>query len=80
MKILNRPWFRRAWVFQEVSLARELLVQYSSWELRFEDFKRMVDAVSHLEAAFVIAKGPRRERLAKDTSGLEMVQLIQNTR
>jgi hypothetical protein len=40
----------------------------------------MVDAVSHLEAAFVIAKGPRRERLAKDTSGLEMVQLIQNTR
>ena len=79
-EILNRPWFRRAWVFQEASLARELLVQYGSWEVRFEDFKRMVDAVSHLGAASVIAKGPKRRRLAKDASGLEMVQLIQNAR
>jgi Heterokaryon incompatibility protein (HET) len=79
-EILNRPWFRRAWVFQEASLARELLVQYGSWEVRFEDFQHMIDAVSYICATSTIPKGPRRRWLDKDTSGFEMIKLIQNAR
>lgn len=76
-ELLNRPWFRRAWIFQEASLARELLVQYGSWEVPFEEFKRSFDAVSLLEWAVGVRK---RRNLARDTGGFEMIQLIQDAR
>ena len=76
-EILNHPWFRRAWIFQEASLARELLVQYGAWEVLFEDFKRLFDAVSSVEWAPATYK---LRSLATDTGGFEMIQLIQDAR
>jgi Heterokaryon incompatibility protein (HET) len=76
-EVLNRPWFRRAWVFQEASLARELIVQYGSFEVRFEEFKRVMDAVYSLGSSFGISE---RRGLAFDTCGFEMMNLIQEAR
>jgi len=76
-EILSRPWFRRAWIFQEASLARELLVQYGPLEVKIEDLKRLFDAVYLLE----LEMGIQRERtIARNTGGFEMIQLIQDTR
>ncbi|KAJ9668949.1 hypothetical protein H2201_000775 [Coniosporium apollinis] len=75
--VLKRPWFRRAWVFQEASLAKELVVQYGGLEVRFEDLKRFCDAVFQLE----VAQGIHKDRsLAMSTGGFEMMQFIQQTR
>ena len=76
-EVLNRPWFRRAWVFQEASLAREIVVQYGSLEVRFEEFKRVMDAVYSLGSSIGIGY---RRGLAFDTCGFEMMQFIQEAR
>jgi hypothetical protein len=75
--ILNQPWFRRAWIFQEASLVQRIFVQYDSLEVLFADFNRLFDAVSLLESAVGIQK---RRGLATDIGGFEMIQLIHETR
>lgn len=77
LEVLNRPWFRRAWVFQEASLAQKLQIQYGSLEVQFEDFKRVIDAVSALEWSTGVQK---TRSLAADTGGFEMIQHIYNAR
>lgn len=77
LELLNRPWFRRAWVFQEASLARELLIQYGPLEVPLEDLKRVLDAISALETEAGIQ---RWTSLAQDTWGYEMIQHIQTAR
>ncbi len=76
-EVMQRPWFTRAWIFQEASLARELLLQYGGLEVRFEALKRLCDALAEVE----VARGIHRDRnLAMSTGGFEMMQLIQQTR
>lgn len=77
LELLNRPWFRRAWVFQEASFAQELLIQYGPLEVRLEDLKRVFDAVSALESVVGVQN---RTSLAKDTGGFEMIRLINDAR
>jgi hypothetical protein len=44
-ELLCRPWFRRAWVFQEASLAKELCVQFGSAEIEFDDLENVCNAI-----------------------------------
>jgi len=76
-ELLSRPWFTRAWVFQEASLAKRLKVQYGETEIQFEDLYRLCDAVFKIEKMAGIY---RRRSLAMDTAGFEMMQFIQQTR
>lgn len=76
-EMLKRPWFRRAWVFQEASLAHEILLQYGSLEMRFEDLKRLVDVVYLLESVTGVY---RTRSLAENTPGFEMIQIIHAAR
>jgi hypothetical protein len=43
--LLKRPWFRRAWVIQEVSLAKEVLITCGDQELDWESFHSGVKCV-----------------------------------
>jgi hypothetical protein len=61
---------------QEASLGRELFIQYGPLEVRFEDFKRVIDSV-FLSGSRI---GFERKGLAKDTCGFEMLQFIQEAR
>ncbi|PNP74567.1 hypothetical protein FNYG_12072 [Fusarium nygamai] len=76
---LNRPYFRRAWVFQESSLAKELVVQFGQQEFDFATLKRVFDGIN----SAAIRAGLHRDTyasLATSTSGYEMMDIIQQTR
>jgi hypothetical protein len=79
IEMLSRPWFQRAWVFQEASLARDLLVQFAQQEFRFEDLKLVFDAI------LLAAKRTEMHRKANSslrmaTPGYEIMDIIQKTR
>ncbi|SPJ90985.1 uncharacterized protein FTOL_13387 [Fusarium torulosum] len=76
---LNRPYFRRAWVFQECSLAKELVVQFGQQEYDFALLKRAFDGIN----SAAIRAGLHRDvdsSLAISTGGYEMMNIIQQTR
>jgi hypothetical protein len=76
---LNRPYFRRAWVFQESSLAQELVVQFGQQEFDFATLKRVFDGIN----SAVIRAALHRDiysSLATSTGGYEMMDIIQQTR
>ncbi|KAH6843434.1 heterokaryon incompatibility protein-domain-containing protein [Chaetomium sp. MPI-CAGE-AT-0009] len=78
-RFLNRPWFRRAWVFQEASLARELVVQFGLRQFHFEDLVRVSGAI----VDSVHAQGMHQQpwsSLEIGTAGYEMMRIIQQTR
>ena len=75
-EVLSRRYFRRAWIYQEASLARELLVQYGPLEVPFGNLKRVFDAYYGQE----VLLGVQQSRsLATGTGGFEMVQLIHHS-
>lgn len=80
-ELLWRQWFRRAWVFQEASLARELSVQFGRAEMDFGDLENVCCAIHRAE----VDLGIHRDLLgladlATATAGYEMMRLIQQTR
>jgi hypothetical protein len=80
-ELLWRPWFRRAWVFQEASLAKQLSVQFGRAEMDFGDLENVCSAIHRAE----IDLGIHRDilglgDLATSTAGFEMMRLIQQTR
>ncbi|KAI4168952.1 MAG: hypothetical protein LQ348_007390 [Seirophora lacunosa] len=46
---LNRPWFTRAWVFQEVVVAKSGIVLYGSLEMDMDIFVNLLDGVCNLD-------------------------------
>lgn len=46
---LNRPWFTRAWVFQEVVVAKTGIVLYGSLEMDMDIFINLLDGVCELD-------------------------------
>jgi hypothetical protein len=48
-ELLWRPWFRRAWVFQEASLAKELSVQFGRAEIDFGNLENVFSAIQRAE-------------------------------
>ncbi|KAL8981105.1 MAG: hypothetical protein Q9177_005679 [Variospora cf. flavescens] len=46
---LNRPWFTRAWVFQEVVVAKSGIVLYGSLEMDMDIFINLLDGVCDLD-------------------------------
>ena len=80
-ELLWRPWFQRAWVFQEASLAKELSVQFGRAEMDFGDLENVCNAIHRAE----VDLGIHRDLLglgdlATSTAGYEMIRLIQQTR
>ncbi|KAM6507199.1 hypothetical protein FALCPG4_018581 [Fusarium falciforme] len=76
---LNRPYFRRAWVFQESSLAKELVVQFGQQEFDFATLKRVFDGINSA-ARIAALHRVRYSNLAVSTGGYEMMDTIQQTR
>lgn len=80
-EFLWRPWFQRAWVFQEASLAKELYVQFGKAEIEFGELENAFYAIHRAE----VDLGIHRDSyglgdLATSTAGYEMMRLIQQTR
>jgi hypothetical protein len=78
-EMLRRPWFRRAWVFQEAALAQNIVMVFGRSELSFEDLKFTLDAIQ----AAVTRVGMQNEAhcsLQIGTPGYEMMDIIQKTR
>ncbi|KAL8964622.1 MAG: hypothetical protein Q9183_004327 [Haloplaca sp. 2 TL-2023] len=48
-EVLNRPWFTRAWVFQEVVVAKSGIVLCGSLEMDMEIFINLLDGVCDLD-------------------------------
>ncbi|KAL8648166.1 MAG: hypothetical protein Q9210_005147 [Variospora velana] len=46
---LNRPWFTRAWVFQEVVVAKSGIVLYGSLEMDMDIFINLLDGVCEFD-------------------------------
>lgn len=38
LRLLNRPWFRRVWIIQELALAKTALVQCGEWSISWKSF------------------------------------------
>jgi hypothetical protein len=61
--LLERSWFRRVWVIQELVLARELSVICGDQELPWDEFYRVVkacfDVVQELGFGFVLSKNSK---------------------
>jgi hypothetical protein len=78
-EFLSRPWFSRAWVFQEASLARELVVQFGKVEMKFDDVEKVYEATHWAE----IDLGVHHDiagNLATSSAGYEMIRFIQQAR
>ncbi|KAB5528990.1 heterokaryon incompatibility protein-domain-containing protein [Coniochaeta sp. 2T2.1] len=76
--MLLRPWFRRAWVFQEAALGRELVVQFGRRQYEFEPLLRMLRAVGSVGNKRRACDLP--PTLDARTGGYEMIGIIQRTR
>lgn len=76
---LNRPYFRRAWVFQESSLAKELVVQFGQREFDFATLKRVFAGI-YSAAIRAAVHWDIYPNLAISTAGYEMMNIIQQTR
>ncbi|EXK40795.1 hypothetical protein FOMG_07536 [Fusarium oxysporum f. sp. melonis 26406] len=76
---LNRPYFRRAWVFQESSLAKGLVVQFGQQEFDFATLKRVFDSINSAAIRAAMHRDTYSS-LAISTGGYEMMDIIQQTR
>ncbi|KAH7134407.1 heterokaryon incompatibility protein-domain-containing protein [Dactylonectria macrodidyma] len=79
-ELLSRPWFQRAWVFQEASLAKRLCVQFGSAEMSFDDLKNVCDAIHRAQIELGLHQENWMGNLATSTPGYEMMKLIAHTR
>ena len=73
--LFGRPWFTRAWVFQEASLAKGLVIQFGKENFRFEDLLRVGEALDGL----CRVQGLYRDyafSIAITTGGYEMMKVI----
>ncbi|KAH7089231.1 heterokaryon incompatibility protein-domain-containing protein [Paraphoma chrysanthemicola] len=75
--ILRRPWFSRAWVFQEASLATHLKIQFGELEADFQKVKQLCEVVTQIEKDLGMG---RDHTLRATTPGFEMMQLIDRCR
>lgn len=73
---LNRDWFTRVWVFQEAVFSHVLMLHCGEYELPFDIFKRVVDAVCDIE----YESGGYARSLSSTTVGFDMLDLIQHRR
>lgn len=79
-ELLCRPWFRRAWVFQEASLAKELCVQFGSAEMEFDDLENVCNAIHSAQVELGLHQESWMANLATSTPGYEMIKLIEQAR
>ncbi|CAG7565389.1 unnamed protein product [Fusarium equiseti] len=77
---LNRPYFRRAWVFQESSLARDLVIQFGQQEFDFATLKRLFDGINRAAIRDGAVYWDHSSSLATSTGGYEMMGIIQQSR
>lgn len=80
-ELLWRPWFRRPWVFQEASLAKQLSVQFGKAEFDFRDLENICSAIRSAENDLAIHRDLLGlSDLGTSTAGFKMMHLIQQTR
>jgi hypothetical protein len=80
-ELFRRPWFSRTWVFQEVSLAKDVMFLYGSVPISFRDLHRLGIAIAHLERERGLEGLIDEMRgIASGTAGLEMMNLVEDAR
>ncbi|KAH7132706.1 heterokaryon incompatibility protein-domain-containing protein [Dactylonectria macrodidyma] len=79
-ELLCRPWFQRAWVFQEASLSKRLCVQFGSAEMNFDDLENVCDAIHRAQVELGLHQENWMGNLSTSTPGYEMIKLIEGTR
>ncbi|KAH7150532.1 heterokaryon incompatibility protein-domain-containing protein [Dactylonectria estremocensis] len=79
-ELLSRPWFQRAWVFQEASLAKRLCVQFGSAEMDFDDLENVCHAINRAQVELGLHQEFWMGNLGTSTPGYEMMKLIKRTR
>ena len=75
---LNRPYFSRAWVFQEASLATKVVIQLGLQEFDFVQLKRVFDGINGAAIRAMVHRD-KHSSLATSTGGYEMMNIIQET-
>jgi hypothetical protein len=76
-KLLNRPWFERAWIYQEAAMSRVAVVRIGHYELDLNRFCNSVDAFCAAEQDRVRDFG---RSLTTATRGYNTLQVIQQGR
>ena len=51
-EILNRPWFRRVWILQELILSNNPWLQFGNYNIKWEDFLEGASPTSRLANTF----------------------------
>jgi len=75
-EVLNRPWFQRAWVFQEAVLSKEVKMVIGRYLFYFPELYRLVTHISGIQYAI----NGYRNSIAKTTTGYEPMQSIRDLR
>lgn len=76
VRLLNRPWFSRVWIFQEAVKSPTVTITCGSLEMSLEVLRRISQAVFEVEEA---EKG-YAQSLTKTTAGFDTLYLIQHTK
>lgn len=76
VRILNREWFSRAWIFQEAVLSGKLSVQCGQSELSFEGLARLSEAVYEVENK----EAGYARSIMKSTVGYNTLDLIKHAK
>lgn len=76
VRILNREWFSRAWIFQEAVLSKSLSIQCGQTELPFHGLIRLSEAVYTVENQ---AAGYARS-IMKSTVGYNTLNLVKHAK
>lgn len=76
VRLLNRPWFSRVWIFQEAVMSSTVTIKCGSLQMPFEILRRISDAVFDIEEA----DQGYAQSLTKTTTGFDTLYLIQHTK
>ena len=75
-EVLNRPWFQRAWVFQEAVLSREVKMIIGRYLFYFQELYRLVYHILSIQYAI----NGYRNSISKTTTGYEPMKSIRDLR
>jgi hypothetical protein len=75
-EVLNRPWFQRAWVFQEAVLSKEVKMIIGRYLFYFPELYRLMTHIWGIQYAI----NGYRNSIAKTTTGYEPTQSIRDLR
>ena len=76
VRLLNRSWFSRAWIFQEVVMSAQVLLMFGGLEMSLENLMRLSNAVFLVEQE----EQGYAHSLTTSTTGFDTLYLIKHSK